>query len=332
MSSPLQTYGTYRGVVAETSVNTTKNGYPQWVPRLQATQKFVELPEELQFFHDQGALPDAKTPAWVDWSAYDESILGYLVLFGGKNTAQFVTEGPEKNTTANYDQLKVATGWDGLSFDSLNDETLIGKEILFRVEANEWDGKVTPKVTWIDSKDASPTRELRRLDSTALANLNAKLVAAKPRPKPASAPAPAPARTVPAQGAVAAPKTASAAKPQPVATPVAPVTPGKARPRLPAAKAPAPVPAPVHEPQDDLAALDAATASDGEVPATMTQEAAWAWVNTHKGDTDDGAIKETWIAAISEISEAGGNKAEEAFTTTEWARVAKIVREDCGLS
>lgn len=312
MSTRLQTAGTFRGVIQETSVNTTKNGFPQWVPRLLATHKWVDTAEELEFFHQQGLLPDAVTPAWVDYTAYDESIVGYLALFG-KNNQQFITEGPTKNTTANYDQLKAAVGWEGLSFDDLNDDTFLGQEILFRVDNEPYNGKDSWKVTWIDAKDASPARELRRLDSTALSNLNAKLIVSKPRPKPVSAPA----TKAPAVNPVAAPATAPA--PAPKAQPAAKAAPAaKAKPALPKPQAPAPAPA-------------TAPAVAQDLPSQMSRDDAWNWVCDHKGNLDDDTIKEAWIAACGEVSEAGQDKAEDAFTPSDWARVARIVKQDNGL-
>lgn len=317
MSQKMELPGAYIGVIEETTVGLTKNGFPQWVARLKATKRWVETQEDLEFFHKQGIIPDAVTPAWADWTAYDEGITAFLVLF--KSPTEFVTEGPNRTTCLNYDQLKAATGWDGQNFDSLSDETLVGKEILFRVEPNVYEGKTTNKVSWIDAPDASPVRELQKANPNLLASLNARLQVAKPKAKPVSA-----ASLAQPKAAVAKPSPAPAptAKPTPAAAPATAPTP-KAKAR-PAAK-PAPAPTPAPETADETEGTEGGTPS---LPAALTKEAAWAWIYDRKGDQDDDTIAEAWQAAVLEVS---NGRQEDAMTPADWSRVAGVVRDDCVL-
>jgi len=164
----LDTRGVYRGPIVDSAVGISKSGYPKWVATLKADEKWIEDPSELEHF-------ELEAPAWVDWSEFSEQIIVHLVLF----TAN-VEQGEhctEENQLLNYDQLQRATGWAGDSFDELQDGSVEGKSILFRVEDNDPDFAAKNPVTveWIDAFDASPTTNLTKLDSDKLSALNALL-------------------------------------------------------------------------------------------------------------------------------------------------------------
>src|SRR5580698_701799 len=128
MGKKIDTAGTYVGPILESGFGATKNGYPQWIVRVGAAKKFVNDAAELAHFQ-------LTEPQYVDWSSFDESALDYLVLY--KSTTDLTPE----NALLNYQQAKAATGWSGLDFDSLANGDLIGKEILFRIEEQTYEGK-----------------------------------------------------------------------------------------------------------------------------------------------------------------------------------------------
>jgi hypothetical protein len=188
--SKIDSIGTYVGEIVESGLGTTKNGFPQWVARLKATKKFVDSPEDLAHF-------SLTEPGYVDWSGFDEEIVAFMVLFKDKD------EFSKDTALLNYEQLQLATGWDGSEFDTLANGSLLKKSILFRVGENTYEGKTSLRVDWIDNESASPERQLKTLDMAEVKNLAAKLkinkvvkpaAPAKPGAKPAATkPAPAPA-------------------------------------------------------------------------------------------------------------------------------------------
>ena len=46
----IDTVGTYLGTIVESGVGVTKNGFPQWVVRFQATKKYIVEASDLAFF------------------------------------------------------------------------------------------------------------------------------------------------------------------------------------------------------------------------------------------------------------------------------------------
>lgn len=205
----LDTPGTYRGEITESSLGSTKKGYPQFLARIKISEKYVETPADLAHFTAEGVIDEAR-PQWVDWASFDEDILGYFVLFNDPDTFSDDTK------LLNYEQLQLALGWDGTEFDSLNNDTYSGKKVLIRVEESEYDGQTRLSVNWIDDFGATPNRELKKLDSAEVSKLGAKLKikgkngpkrnAAKPKRSAVTATTPAASRTD---------------KPGPVAEPVA---------------------------------------------------------------------------------------------------------------
>lgn len=120
--------GTYRGFAVESAVGITSTGLPQLVLGLRATKWYDQDEEQ-----------------WLDWEEYDQGINGYLCLFG-KNGQ------PLKNAG---DIMRIF-GWDGMSFDDLDDMDLREIEIQFRVSEEEYEGKKRMKVQRIDVADANP--------------------------------------------------------------------------------------------------------------------------------------------------------------------------------
>lgn len=314
--------GTFIATIIESAVSLTKNGYPQSVLRLVAAKKFISDKPNMEHF-------GLTEPAWVDWDAeWGAEIVGYFVLFKSADT--FTTEGPEKTALLNYEQLILATGWDGTSFEALGDGTLNGKEVLIRVEENTYQDKTSLQVSWIDTKDASPERSLKSLDSDALKTLSSKLkisrpavkpVAATPKPaavpaapkSPATSPAPAGGAKTPATTPTAAPTSPS----KTAATPAAKTAPAAPKPAAKATPAPTPPPPVVEE-----------TVIPG-LPTETDQGGAWEFVNSVKGGTTDQDMTDTWIAACQEVS--GGTRPDSTFTPEEWAKVRDIVIRDLDL-
>ncbi len=301
MSKHIDRAGTYTGVVVESGYGTTaKNDLPQWVCRLQAKKKWAGSPDELAYFKLDG-------PAYVPWD-YDESIIGYLVLFAA-----------DGKPLLNYDQVKTATGWTGHDFQDLG--ALVGKELLFRVEEETYKDKSTLKVSWVDAVDAPAERTLRVLDPAKVKADSQKWLskgtpaaATASKPKSASAPKP-PAASPPASGRVGYPWFADAiVPPPPPAPPPASVPP------------PPPAPPPASVPPPPPAA---------KLPEGCTQVEGWAYVNTPaiKGANEDSVVEEAWISASAEVGGSTGytdHVAQADFTPAMWAKVRDIVAHDLG--
>lgn len=138
--------GTYRGKILEHGVSETKNGYPQFVAHLAALEIWDDDKEQ-----------------WVDFSEYDAGMMGYFVLIGG-----------DAKPLLNMDQVMKATGWDGQSFAALDNMDLSKTIVQFQVAWNEYDGKESLQVSWIDHEDATPGIKVKKLDQKELKSLDAK--------------------------------------------------------------------------------------------------------------------------------------------------------------
>lgn len=302
----IDTPGSYRAIVLESAVGVTKTGKLQWVGKLGATEKWVDDKESMDFF-------GLTEPAWVPWQDNQENIVAFLCLFGA-NVEQgeaCISEGPDRNDYLNYEQLQKALGWDGQAFDTLQDDSFLGKEVLFRCNDDEYEGKASIKVQWVDEKDAPIQRELKKLDDAKLKSLNGLL---KGKPAAPAKPASKPAAAKPAAG-----KPGKAA---PAATPAAAAPAAKAKPKPPTTKAPAakaPEPAPEAE--------ENAEASD--LPKECGKDDAWNHLLGVKGDTDDSTLAEAWMASCGEVTEG---RDEDAFTPKDWAKVRDIVIKDLALN
>lgn len=283
----IDTVGTYRGPITEHSLGFTKNKYPQFVARFQAAEKWVEDPSELEHFQ-------LEEPQWVDWSPFNESVVGFMVLFNDPD------EYTEDTKLLNYEQLQLALGWDGTSFTPLGDNTYVNHKVLFRIDENEYNGQVRLQVNWVDDYDASPVQSLKPVKKEDIAEMNSKLqVAKKAKAKP-----------------VAAAKATKTAKPKTetaVAPKAAPV-PTKAKPSTP------PPPAPASSTAVELPDLSAGT--DPKIDA-------WEFIIANKGDNENSTIEEAWIAACDEVG--ADEKDDDQFTVADWQRVLTIVVKDLAL-
>lgn len=309
--SQIDSVGAFLGDIVESGLTLSKkSGYPQWVARIKATKKYVTEASELAHFK-------LTEPAWVDWN-FDEDTLAYMVLF--KSATSFDAE----SKLLNYEQLQLATGWDGSSFDALSDGTFIGKTILFRVEENNYEGKTSLQVNWIDAADAAPERQLKTLDLSEVKKLSALLTITKTK-APAKPVAAVPATAKP----VGRPPKAPVGTPTTAATPAAPVaTPDAAAPVATATTAPKSTP-----PKRKAAAIPPpppVTDAIPGLPAETTQNDAWEFIQAHKGDNEDSVVQEAWMAACGEA--APGQADDSQFTPAIWARVRDLVIKDLALT
>lgn len=273
----IDSVGTFTGTITEATLGETKNGFPQAILKIAAEQKFIDDSAGMKHF----GITD---PAYVDWSEFNEEALAYLVLF--KSTEKF----DASTKLLNYDQLVIATGWNGTDFD--NFEEFVGKKILFRMKENDYNGKVTIQVAWIDKVDADPGGSLRPLDAEKVKGLNARLKMG--------------------MGGTAVSKPVRATgKPVPAVTPTATTSNAAVTPDVPEGAPPA---------------------RRGRKPKAenkLTQAAAWAAVESGaeaKSVTDKAA--EAWLAACEKV---GGERGEEDFTEEDWFAVKTEVFTVLGL-
>jgi chemotaxis protein histidine kinase CheA len=310
----IDTAGTFRAKITDHGLDTTKKGYPQFVARFVATEKYVEDLHELEHFYKQGVVEardeDGKTfdPQWVDWSAFDEGITGFLVLFNDAESFD------EDSKLLNYEQLQLATGWAGDEFDSLNDGSFVDKEVLIRVDEDEYNGQVQYKVNWIDDRDSAPGRELRKADEDKVKSLQSKLKLGKKGGSKAAKPAKS---------------SKPAAKPskseeKPAEKEEQPAEKQEEKPKAPPKKGPPKKEKKEEAPQQEEEQTDESTS----LPTSITQDEAWEFVTANKGDNTDSAIEEAWIAACNEVGE---DKDDDDFTNEEWAKVRDVIIRDLAL-
>lgn len=192
MATKIDTAGTYRGEVTEAAFQLSRNGFPQFVVRLTATERYISEKSDLDFYVGNGTIEEAE-PQWLDWSGMDENITAYMILYGNKDgTGEFNTT----NVTSSYKQIQSALGWDGKNFDDLRNNKFVGDIVLFRVADSDNEKYPGMKVVWFDKKDAPPTRELRNVADSELTDLNKKLARGMGFKKNAAVAAPAPAKSV----------------------------------------------------------------------------------------------------------------------------------------
>jgi len=277
--------GTYRGTVEESALGVTKNGFPRWIGRLKATEKYIEAKSELEHY-------GLEEPGWVDWAEYDESIIAYMVLFNDTETFSAETK------LQNYDQLQVALNWDGSEFNTLQDDSVVGKKVLFRVEEHEWEGNTRLEVNWIDDFEASPTRELKKIDSDTIKGLNARL-SFKKKPTAAKPGKPANGKTKKSDSpkAAAPPKAKQEEKP-------------------------------VEEPPVEDQVEDTSEDSNTDLPNKCTQIEAWEYIQSLKEGESDVDIESAWLEACTTVN---ADKDEDEFTDSEWAQVRDTVVKNLAL-
>lgn len=265
--------GTFRGKPLDWGVSETKNGFPQFVVRFQALEMY-----------------DEDLAQYVPWSEYDQEATAYLVLYTKKD---------EKwEELLNSKQIKKVFGWDGRTFEGLAEGKYAETFVLFRIEEGVYNGSTTLKVTWIDTADTNPVKQLPKYDADKLKGLTAKMGGAL------SATA-APVAPVKAKGKPASPPKAGKKSPPstgPAMPPVPPVAPSTA----------------TSPPVGTVTAPPVLSGSPSEV---WTKESAWAAVNSISGVTEE-KLAEVWVSEGAKIG-----KAEEEFTSDDWKTVKDAVIE-----
>lgn len=165
--------GTFRGIPQEWGVSESRNGFPQFVVRLQATE----------YFDEAGEIEGNEPGTWMPWDYDENEITAFLILFGA--TGQIF----------HVDALQAALGWDGSSFANLDGNDWSESVIQFRVVSETYDGVTRLKVQSVNAQDADPGRTIKKLDAKDLKDLDAKfkglLGGAKVAPKSAKPTAPA---------------------------------------------------------------------------------------------------------------------------------------------
>ena len=145
--SKIQEAAHYRGVVVEHAVGVTNSGLPQFVVKLQATERY-----------------DVADKTWVNWSAREDcEITAYLVLIDKKGNPIFHAKAVQK-----------VFEWDGASLTGLNLLDLENVEVQFEVQDHEYEGKESTQVSSIRGFNDEPGNSVKKLDDDELAQLNAK--------------------------------------------------------------------------------------------------------------------------------------------------------------
>jgi hypothetical protein len=261
MSNINQT-GTFRGDVIDRGVSATQNGYPQLIVQLRATEKY-----------------DDQNGVWIPWDYEEVDATAYLVLFGKDN-----------KPLLNVRQVMKAFGWDGASFQSLQENPDLAKQIQFRMAESTYEGVTRIKCEWVDAFDADPTRKVQKLDVGDIKKLDAQYAAALkavgggPKPKSAKPTAPPQAPVSPdptSSAAVVATASATTAT-----NTLAVESPKKrGRPKAPPA-APTVVTPPPVAPGSSVA---------------MTQQEAWDAYTAKAAGKTDMEITNTWTGIVHEI-------------------------------
>lgn len=158
--------GVFKGRIVEHSVGKTKNGFPQFVARFHATQIF-----------------DADQNEWIDWSQYDQEMIGYAVLAN------------DQGKLFKHDQVKDATGWDGKSFAGLATMDLSIVECQFQVDWHDYDGKKTLQVSNLGKGDGPVLGGLRGATSIELDDMDRRFLGKTVTPATPKAPPAAPPKT-----------------------------------------------------------------------------------------------------------------------------------------
>lgn len=317
MASQIDRVGAYRGNIMESGVGATKREFPQFVGRFVASEKWVEGAEMEAF--------GITEPAWVDWSAYEQEMTGYLILLSDDKTTGETVE------LFHMDSLRKALGWDGTSFGVLGSTDWSKQKVTFWVEENEWNGKVDLKINAIDVADAPANRTIRKMDTDGLKNLDSKFAGVLKKAAPA-------AKAVSAAKAPATPPKAGATPPKPSGPHAA--VPGKAAsgakaavtpttasaPSAPSGATAAPSPSKTPPKGPPKVSKPAAPAATEEAPfeAGMTMDEAWAHVLANKGAATDDTMAEKWIDASTAVAPG---KNEDTMTPAEWKAIGEKTLE-----
>lgn len=255
---------TFRGNVVDHGVSLTKNEFPQLV--------FNFVAKEIW---------DADEGAWVDWSDVAQNeIMAYLVLFGGSGE------------TLNAQQVKKAFGWDGLSFQGLNNMDLSKTSVQVRVEEHTYDSKTTLQVNWIDDAEAIPGKSVRKLDASDLKQLDAKYAAAMKATGAKSAPVKVTAKSV---------------------KPTSPKGPVKKTDKTETAT------------EAVIPALPTAPIEDGKTVGHCTKDDAWNTCVEMRGEANDEQLAKSWLDNIQKV--APGKKQDD-LTEQEWCSVRELTLDE----
>jgi hypothetical protein len=268
--------GTFRGYILDKSLDSTKNGFPQAILRLQAAEMY-----------------DPETKQWLDWSKYDETeITAYLVLND---------KAGERNR--NFEQLMKALGWSGTSSAEFEEADYSKIAIQFKVKLDTYNGKTRLQVSWIDHADADPSGSLRHLDAQGLKALEAKWpklfkpTTGAPKAVPTSKPSAPP--VVAAAPAVVAPA------PTPLPTDVA----------VKQAEAAAPAVDPDPTP-DSEAVPNTGIAAHLNLPATCANaQEAYDHViaNYSKTEFTEAQVQEAWLRTVEDLGGEAGVEQDHAW-------------------
>ena len=272
---------TFRGNIVDHAVNVSTGGFPQFQVQLIANEIW-DIDEE----------------KWADWTPYEErEITAYLILFGGKGE------------TFNVQHIKEATGWDGNSFQQLNDADLSKVTLQFRVETNTYEGKDRLQVARIAAADAIPGRSVKKLDASELKRMDAQY-----------------ARFLKNSGTKAAP-TKKATKPAgPSKVTKKGVEPTQAKGPVKKKKSNDPLGPDAAPPPPEQTAPIPAPPDPALPTGHCTKDEAWAAAYTLKAKKyDDGKIATVWRGAMKKV--APGVE-QDAFTDEQWFLVKELVLDE----
>jgi hypothetical protein len=245
-------------------VSETRNGYPQFIAKITATE-----------YYDEAA------GTWEDWSQYEAEITAFLVLYTKDDKSP---SGWKELFKAK--QIKDALGWNGADFAALANGDYSKTPILFRVENSEYQGVNRLQVQWIDEANSDPVRQLQKYDATKLAGMNAKFAGVLGTPAATPAKAPSTPATPPARRG-RPPKNPTTGATAPSAAPANGAAPSV--PPVPASPAPAPA-APSGDPPPPT--------------TPVTKASAWMAVSTNELRMDaypDDKLAEVWVNAVTAI-------------------------------
>lgn len=146
--------GTYKGMVMESELGETRNGFAQFIVRVLLTEYY-----------------DVKDHEWLACDDNQWTVNGYFSLYGregGREDGKIVE-------TMNHQQVCSVFGWDGVGFDYLLNEDFQGKVVQVRIEESTMENAKAPcQVCWLADENADPSSSLRKLDADKVKELEKK--------------------------------------------------------------------------------------------------------------------------------------------------------------
>ena len=265
---------TFRGNIVDHAVSVSRNEFPQFVCSLVAKEIY-----------------DEEEQIWVDWTDVDQNeITAYVILYGSKGE------------TLSFNQIKKVLGWDGASFQVLNDGDYSEVGIQFRVVEDTYDNKPQIKVEWVDEYNAEPGRAVRKLDPDELKQLDAKY-----------------AQLLKASGKKVAPVKASGTNAGTVKAKDIKST----SPKGPVTKKPKNSP---KNPSEETTSTLPPTVPNALPGGHCTKQEAWdEIVELRDKKVTDEQLAKSWVNAIKEV---GGDKQPEEFTDEEYFQVKEKVMSE----